>query len=115
MARPKWMDNVPSTRERSVKQEKRVAKTYGGRETINSGATFGQNDVESEEYSFECKTTTKKSYVFKLAEFEKLQERTPIDKVPVFQMDFEGVNKSFITLTEDDFLHLLQQLKSATQ
>jgi len=110
MPRPKWLDNAPSTRSRSKKQEVRVAKTHGGLPTINSGATFSQNDVETPEFSFECKTTQKKSYVFKLEEFRKAQERTPVHKIPVFQVDFEREQKSFVTLREEDFLALLEEL-----
>ena len=51
------------TRFYSNRQEKKVAKTVGGRQTANSGATtFSKGDVRTDDWLIECKTaTTEKS------------------------------------------------------
>lgn len=51
------------TRWYSNRQEKKVAKTVGGKQTANSGATaFSKGDVTTEDWCIECKTaTTEKS------------------------------------------------------
>lgn len=47
------------TRFYSNKQEKAVAKTIGGRKTVNSGATdFVKGDVITDQWLVECKTAT---------------------------------------------------------
>lgn len=49
------MDGSTTTRERSKKQESRIAKKLRGYTTINSGATFGQNDVITDFCEIEAK------------------------------------------------------------
>ena len=60
------MDGSTTTRERSKKQESRIAKKLRGYTTINSGATFGQNDVITDFCEIETKTTAHESYSLKL-------------------------------------------------
>jgi hypothetical protein len=54
--------NKKATRYFSNKQEKRVAKRVGGKQTANSGATpFSKGDVNTNNWLIECKTKTKPS------------------------------------------------------
>lgn len=54
--------NKSSTRYFSNKQEKSVAKTIGGKQTANSGATpFQKGDVVTDDWLIECKTKTSPS------------------------------------------------------
>jgi len=56
------------TRFYSSKQEKKVAKAVGGRQTANSGATkFQKGDVTTKDWLIECKTCTtdKKQFTIK--------------------------------------------------
>ena len=47
------------TRFYSSQQEKEVAKAVGGRQVVNSGATkFNKGDVRTDDWLFECKTST---------------------------------------------------------
>ena len=65
------------TRFYSNKQEKQVAKTLGGKQTANSGATpFVKGDVLTDEWLIECKTTTseKTSFTVKKMWLEKNKE-----------------------------------------
>ena len=49
--------NKKSTRFYSSKQEKHVAKSLGGKQVANSGATsFNKGDVTTDEWLIECKT-----------------------------------------------------------
>ena len=53
------------TRWYSNKQEKQVAKTLGGKQVVNSGATaFKKGDVTLDDWLLECKVKTKQSKSF---------------------------------------------------
>lgn len=59
--RQKENNNLP-TRYYSCRQETAVAKSVGGKQVVNSGATlFQKGDVSSNDYLFECKTKTSDS------------------------------------------------------
>jgi hypothetical protein len=66
-----------NTRKYSTKQEKKVAKSIGGKKTANSGATFFQKgDIQSKDFCIECKTAVsekesmsiKKEWILKIKE-----------------------------------------------
>lgn len=95
-----------STRYYSNNQEKQVAKTLGGRQQINSGATpFYKGDVVTDYALIECKTTTtpKNSFSIKKEWLEKLrQERFEARKeleALVFEYEPNGTKYCVITLT----------------
>ena len=51
---------MKSTRYYSNRQEKQIAKTVGGKQTPNSGATaFSKGDIKTKSFLIEAKTTTK--------------------------------------------------------
>lgn len=104
--RPKWLDDSKksTTRARSIKQEKKLSTQFKGRTTINSGATFKQNDVVSDTHDIEAKITAKNSYVLKLDELDKLRRRAKSDKIPAFVIEFETAGKSFIVVELQDYL-----------
>jgi len=53
------------TRFYSSKQEKKVAKAIGGKQTANSGATtFSKGDVRTNDWLIECKTSCKEKSSF---------------------------------------------------
>ena len=55
------------TRWYSDKQEKKVAKAIGGRQTANSGATdFSKGDVTTDNWLIECKTATSEKQSFSI-------------------------------------------------
>ena len=55
------------TRFYSNRQEKKVAKAIGGRQTSNSGATtFNKGDVTTADWLIECKTCTKEKQSFSI-------------------------------------------------
>ena len=69
--------NIGSTRYFSSKQEKRVAKSLGGKRTANSGALdFFKGDINIKDWLLECKTcmkdkdsfSIKKEWLLKLKE-----------------------------------------------
>lgn len=73
--REKGNEKLP-TRHYSNKQEKTIAKTFGGKQTANSGATkFQKSDVLLEKFAIECKTkmtpsksiTIQKDWIIKTA------------------------------------------------
>ena len=88
-------DDAPPipTRRRSGKQEKRLAREFGGDTTPNSGATVHQKgDVTASGLMLEAKTTGKKSYSLKAAELTGLWQDAVIDgREPVMVIQFEAI------------------------
>lgn len=110
MNRPNWLDNNKSTRARSFKQESRIAKDLKGKQTINSGATFGENDVVTDYCEIEAKTTAKKSFKFDLETFDKLERKTKVGKLPIMCIDFETEkNSNFVLMKYSDFKYLIDK------
>lgn len=67
------------TRFYSNRQEKKVAKVLGGKQTSNSGATpFYKGDVTTDDWLIECKTCTKpkESFSIKKEWLEKNKEES---------------------------------------
>lgn len=63
------MSGINSTRYYSNRQEKKVAKAVGGKQTANSGATaFSKGDVVTADWLIECKTKTSDSKSFTVKE-----------------------------------------------
>ena len=101
-------DNEKTTRERSGKQESRIAKELGGRTTINSGATFCQNDVITDFCEVEAKTTSKESFSLQLSDWRKLRKKCKSDKMPILVLDFESSRDSLAIVSYEDLQYLIE-------
>lgn len=101
-----------TTRERSGKQESRLAKQLNGHTTINSGATFGQNDVVTDYCEIEAKTTQKESFSLKLSDWRLLRKKCAGNKLPIFIVDFEKSKDTLAVLTYEDLQFLISQANS---
>lgn len=104
-----------TTRERSSKQESRIAKQLNGHTTINSGATFGQNDVVTDFCEVEAKTTTKESFALKLSDWRLLRKKCATNKIPIFIVDFEQSKDTLAVLTYEDLQFLINQANNAKE
>jgi hypothetical protein len=92
----------------SRKQEDRTAGKYRGSRNAGSGSGWlRKNDVRSENFLIENKLTTgNKSWTIKSADLKELEKQALMeDRVPVLQFDLNG--KSYVILTEDDFLEFV--------
>ena len=98
-----------TTRSRSKRQETRLAKQLNGHTTINSGATFGQNDVIADYCEVEAKTTLKESFTLKLMDWRILRKKCAGNKIPIFVVDFEQSKDTLAVLTMDDLRFLIEQ------
>ena len=98
-----------TTRKRSGRQESRLAKQLNGHASINSGATFGQNDVIADFCEVEAKTTKHESFSLKLSDWRLLRKKCAGNKIPIFVIDFEKSKDSLAVLTMDDLAFLIQQ------
>lgn len=112
--RPKYLDGLlmdkpPTNRLRSQRQESRIARELKGMTTINSGATFGQNDVVTDFCEVEAKTTTKASYSLKMSDWNKLRKKCAGVKIPIMVVDFEMDEKSLAVIPYDDLIFLIQK------
>lgn len=97
-----------TTRQRSNKQESRIAKALNGHTTINSGATFGQNDVVTDFCEVEAKTTNKESFALRLSDWRKLRKKCASNKLPIMVIDFESSKDTLVTMTYEDFQFLIE-------
>lgn len=97
------------TRARSKKQESRLARQLNGHTTINSGATFGQNDVIADYCEVEAKTTQKELFTLKLMDWRILRKKCKGSKIPIFVVDFEQSKDTLAVLTMDDLRFILEQ------
>jgi hypothetical protein len=93
---------------KSVKQEKRSAKSYRGSRNAGSGSGWlRKNDVRSETFLIENKlTVATKSITLKNVDLVELRERAILeDRIPVLQFDLAGRN--YVVLVESDFLEII--------
>jgi hypothetical protein len=109
----KKLGEEPTTRARSGKQESSIAKDLKGFTTINSGATFGQNDVINDFCEVEAKTTGKESFSLKLEDWRKLRRKCAQNKLPIFIVDFETARDSLAVVLYDDLLYLINKANKA--
>jgi hypothetical protein len=95
----------------SQKQENRLASVLGG--SRNSGSGNGwvrKSDVRSEFELVEAKITSAKSYSLKDAELNQNVEYALMDgRMPIFLVEFKTTGRSYVILTEDDFLTLRER------
>lgn len=106
------MFSEKATRERSGRQESRIAKQLNGHTTINSGATFGQNDVITDFCEVEAKTTKHESFTLKLSDWRILRKKCALNKIPIFIVDFEQSKDTLAVLTYEDLQLLIGQANS---
>jgi hypothetical protein len=99
-----------NTRRVADRQEKRVAKKLGARQTIASGQTpIDKADVKSEMLRAECKYTSKQSYILKRADLNLIAGQAGAEQIPVFVLEFQKApSESFYVIPEDWFVQLLE-------
>lgn len=83
---------APTSKQRSVKQERRIAKDLGGRVTPASGARWGaRRDVKSDAWLIEAKTTGQSSYRIEDKDLEfLLRQAYRIGRTPAYVIEFQG-------------------------
>lgn len=106
--------NKKATRYYSERQEKRIAKSVGGKVVPNSGAiTFGAGDITTNNWLFEAKTKTAPSDSFSIKKswIEKNKEEAfAMHKdYSALVVDF-GDGEQFYILDEKTFLAMKQAL-----
>lgn len=98
---------MKSPLKRSQDQEKKLADHYDG--TVNSGSGNGwlhKNDVRSARFSFEAKTTEKKSYSLRIDDLLKAEKNALISgREMVFAVELGGRN--WMVVSQETFDTLL--------
>lgn len=81
----------------SPKQERRLAKSLGGRTTPGSGSGVIKGDVLTKGEMVEAKTTSKSQYTLKLLDLKKLENEAKMaGKRPLFILQIEDTSKVFL-------------------
>lgn len=104
-----------STRYYSSKQEKKVAKAVGGKQTANSGATaFSKGDVRNDLFLIECKTHTeaRQQFTIKKDWIDKNREEAfqMGKRYSALAIDF-GDGEQHYLIDQRLFLELLEHLR----
>ena len=107
---------MKSTRYYSNRQEKQIAKSLGGKQVANSGATaFHKGDAKTEQFLIEAKTVTKHkdSFAIKLAWLLKNKEEAFAMNKPYNALAFQfGPDEpNYYIIDEKLFKILLNYLK----
>ena len=105
------------TRYYSNKQEEYVANLLGGKKVPNSGATsFAKGDLVTDNWLFECKTTTKPKTSFSIKKdwidknfIERVEMGKPYSAI-VHQYEEDGTN--YFVLDETTFKKLYERFES---
>jgi hypothetical protein len=102
-----------TTKEKSVKQEKRLAKELNGRTTPGSGSGSIKGDVLTREELVEAKTTAKSQYTLKFLDLRELELNADrAGKRPVFIIEVENestvflFNREWVVIPKNDYLAL---------
>lgn len=105
------------TRFYSDKQEKKVARTVGGKQTSNSGATlFQKGDITTEEFLIEAKTCMKeqKTFTMKKEWFDKNKEEAFAMGKPYSALVFDfGDDEEHYVIDEKLFQILVKYLEES--
>ena len=104
------------TRFYSSRQEKKVAKAVGGKQTANSGATaFSKGDVTTDEWLIECKTSTtaKASFTIHREWLQKNREEAfAMNKYyNALCFDFGNGSNRYYVIDEKTFLKMKELLQ----
>jgi hypothetical protein len=104
---------------KSLKQEKRTAKEFNGKEQIASGALDGmKGDVRTgntgvgfndSDFLIENKFTDKASYSLKKSIWDKIEKESLRDnlRIPLMQIDIQDTQ--LVVLNKSDFLSLIDK------
>lgn len=99
------MAKISSTKYKSNKQEKRIAKEIGGKTVVGSGCLwFAKADVRLDTLLIECKTTEKSYYSLTLSTWNKACKEALNDgmRVPVMIIDLEDGERSYAVMNKSD-------------
>lgn len=94
-----------NTRRRSRKQEKEVAKVFGGRENIASGSFWwSKSDVRTDRLLIECKTTKKDYFILYARLWDKIREEAIKDglRIPLMAVDLQDKYR-YVIFDPNDF------------
>lgn len=93
-----------TTKYKSNLQEKSVAKQFGGKQVIASGALwFAHSDVRSDKFLIECKTTKKSFYTLTAKTWEKIEREAIRDhlRIPLMVIDLEDKDRVVVFRPQD--------------
>ena len=95
---------IASEREKSIKQEKKLAKINNLRLTKNSGAGSDKADLKGSGLRIEAKRTDKSQIAFKLEWIQKLKRETKAGEIPVIVIEIGGETLYCVFQSEFDFI-----------
>lgn len=102
-----------TTKAKSDRQERRLAKEFGGRVTPGSGSGSIKGDVTTGEEMIEAKTTTKRQFTLKLETLQKLEyEARAVGKRPVLILHIDDDSPvllhhpEWVLIPKNDYLEM---------
>jgi len=104
---PKFFKQQEAERKKSIKQEKRIAKEIGGKLTKNSGATYAENDIDTDMFSIEAKITAGKGYRITVKEFEQIEKRAKKERIAMQIIEFSEHKRQLVLMDKNDLYSIL--------
>ena len=95
-----------TTKYKSNLQEKSVAKQFGGKQVIASGALwFAHSDVRNDKFLIECKTTEKDYYSITTKVWEKIEDEALKDRMrtPLLIIDLQDTDR-YVVFNPNQFI-----------
>lgn len=95
-----------TTKYKSNKQEKEVAKLFDGKQVIASGSLwFADSDVRNDKFLIECKTTEKDFYSITTKVWEKIEEEALKDRmrIPLLIVDLRDTDR-YVVFNPNQFV-----------
>ena len=103
------------SKKRSKVQERKAAKSYGGRVQPASGALAGAKGDFREKgvVRGECKLTRKESFSLKLKELLKVEKEATGVETPLFEVLFDGVypKRRYVVLRAEDYIAMKNNIE----
>ncbi len=87
--------------------EEKTAEKVKGKATINSGATFGDMDVQSDTLIIDNKRTQGKGFRLDYRDFKKVANKANEDQIPAMFINYDLYEESLVVIKESDLLGLL--------
>ena len=109
---------MKTVKKRSQKQEKSVAKQFGGKQVIASGALwFAHSDVRNDKFLIECKTTEKDYYSLTAKVWEKIEQEAIRDhlRIPLMVIDLKDTDRYVVFRPKDFNKSMVSPLLSSVQ
>jgi len=96
--------------------EYKTAEKLNARRSINSGALFGDFDVQSSEVLIDNKRVSKgHTYRLDIRDFNNVKKKSKFDQIPAMLINYDSYGQSVAVIREEDFIGLIEIVRDLTK